>query len=160
MSTLVKVLIGVGLVMGLTILACFGTCIYIGATAPPPHAMTGAKVPAKYVKQLKDLGILRDDEKLECFFSDAITSIEGGVYILTDKRLVLYSTAWTEHEISIPLAEIIDISPSYSTSWIDNSIVSIETADGGLFTFPVSMDQGGDKMYVKRLKALVDAAAR
>ena len=157
-STLVKVLVLVGLLFGLTCLVCIGTCAYYAATSPPAEALVGAKVPKKFVEQMKELGVLRDDEVLECFFSDALLSIENGVYVLTDKRLVLYSNTWAESEISIALEDIADVKANFSKSWIDDTVIFVDTKDGRTLSFPVATFEAGDKMYFNRLKALVDAA--
>lgn len=158
MSTAVKVLLIVGLSFGLLCLICVGTCTYFLSSMPPADVMTGANLPREYVQQLKDLGMLEEDETLAFFYSDSVTSISSGVYILTDKRLVLYSDTWATPKVSIPLDEITNVDVNYSNSMLVDSSIVVSTKDAGAFTFPVTMIGGGDKIFFRGLEAAVDTA--
>lgn len=155
MSTLTKVLLIVGLAIGLPFVACIGTCTYLAVTAPPIDAMVGAQVPRDYVQQLEDLGILEAGETLEYFYTDGFRSIESGVYVLTNKRLVLYSRDWSTPKVSIPLADIAKVDVTYSTSMLEDSTIIVNLKDGSVYSFPVSNTKGGDKLYFQRLQTLV-----
>ena len=77
--------------------------------------------------------------------------ITDGFYLLTDRKVVVYSTTYFEPAILIPFDDIQELSIEYDESFFTDSVVWITRADGSTVSFPVSSEGGGDKRFYKAL---------
>ena len=78
----------------------------IGSIAPGTAVYTGRQVPKRFMETIRSLNLLKEDEQIRYFYSDALIDIKNGLYFVTDKNLVLYSSGWEEPEMIIPFDQI------------------------------------------------------
>jgi len=149
---LVALLVGFALSVG----ALFGTCVYVGMQGPDTKVLAGRQVPARFVDQIRGLGILDADERIEYFYSDALVNIENGLYLVTDRSVIVYSREFEEPAIITPLGDITGVDAEFSDDWIEDSIVTITLKDGSDVSFPVSMEGGGDHRVVDFIRNKIE----
>ena len=128
--------------------AVCATCLYVGAVGPDTKVMSGRQVPARFLAQIRKLEVLEPDEQIRYFYSDALVNIEEGFYLLTDRKVVVYSRTYEEPAVLVPFHEIEEIDAAFSDTWLDDSWITLTLTDGTLVSFPASSEGGGDhKMY-------------
>lgn len=143
------------LVIGVPVSVCVAigaVCMYIGAMSPDAKVLSGRQVPARFVRQIRDLGVLQADEQIEYFYSDALTNIENGFYLLTDRKVVVYSREFEEPAIIVPFEDIVDAEAEYSDTWLEDGTIVLTLSDGTSVSFPVSSQGGGDRRMFSALK--------
>ncbi len=143
------------LVIGVPVSVCVAigaVCMYIGAMSPDTKVLSGRQVPARFIRQIRDLGVLQADEQIEYFYSDALTNIENGFYLLTDRNVVVYSREFEEPAIIVPLEDIVDAEAEYSDTWLEDGTIVLTLSDGTSVSFPVSSQGGGDRRMFSALK--------
>lgn len=118
----------------------------IGCDGPETYIYLGHQVPKKYIEEVKNLGLLQNDEKIKYFYSDAITDIKEGIYFVTDQKLVLYNNEWQEPKTIIMFDEIISLDVEYNDSFYEDSYIMVETDELEL-DFPVSSEKKRDKDF-------------
>ncbi len=126
--------------------------MFIGTVAPETFIYTGRQVPKKYMSTIGDLELLQEGEKIRYFYSDALFDIKEGFYFVTDRNLVIYSKEWEEPAEVTPLKEIIEMNVEYDDSFLEDSMVYIETLDGMEISFPLSSEKGLDKKFVAAIR--------
>lgn len=123
----------------------------IGSIAPETYVYLGRHVPKKYVREINKLELLDEDEKIKYFYTDGFLDIKDGLYFVTDKKLVLYSSEWEEPKTIIEFQEISSLEVDYDDSFLDDSFITLETKDGLLMSFPVSSEKQRDKAFYEYL---------
>ncbi|MCG8405611.1 MAG: hypothetical protein MI923_10480 [Phycisphaerales bacterium] len=152
LSPAAKVLIGVGIGVGVMVFVVFSILAYIGMKGPDTKVVPGRQLPARFVSEIQGLNLLEQREQIEFFYSDALMDIKDGFYLLTDRKVIIYSQyyygdpAWV-----IPFSEIADLSVNYDDSFWADSLISITLTDETVATFPVSSEAGGDKRFYNAL---------
>jgi len=138
---------------GLVVVASFG---------PDTYVYLGKQLPKRYADKVHALGLIDADEKIKYFYSDALVSIEDGMYFVTDRNLVLYSRDWQEPKTVIHFRDIVNLEAEYDDSVLSDSMVYVKTVSGMEVSFPVSSEHGRDKDFVRylRLKSRHDGEAR
>ena len=155
---LVKWLVIGAIVFGLAILSLFATCIYIGMAGPATKVLPGRQVPARFLEQIRKLNLLEPDEQIQYFYSDSLLNIEGGFYLLTDRKVVVYSRTFDEPAILVPFSNIVEVEAEFSDDWLDDSWITITLNDGTFVSFPASAEAGGDRKMYQALKKRVEPA--
>lgn len=130
--------------------------VLIGAYGPDTFVYTGRQVPERFVSTIRSLNLLQPDEQIRYFYSDALLDIKAGLYFVTDKNLVLYSTEWDPPEIVIPFDQIESVDAEYVDSVWEDSAVYITTRSGVDVAFPVSAEKGLDRKFVEAIKEKVN----
>jgi hypothetical protein len=135
-----------------TVLAVLGILLLIGLTIisnliPETYIYLGRQVPKKFTKEIRDLGLLDEDEKLKYFYSVGFIDIKDGFYFVTDSKLVAYSKDWEEPEAIVYFDDIIDLDITYNESFFEDSYVSLETSFGMQLEFPLSSEKDRDKEF-------------
>ncbi|MDA3874436.1 MAG: hypothetical protein PF795_10820, partial [Kiritimatiellae bacterium] len=138
-------MIGVVLLLGVVIF--FG----MASMGPEIFVVSGRQLPERYVDQLRDLGVVEDDETIAFFYSDALMDIKDGLYFVSDKKVVAYSKDWNPPAIAVPLDSVVALSFERDESFWEDSTIWIQTEDGTEFSIPVSSEQGGDKKFYEYL---------
>ncbi len=144
---------------GLLLLLVIGTISYIGYMAPSTRVLPGRQIPARHAARINGLVPLDPDERIQFFYSDALIDIADGFYMLTDRRLVIYSSAYEEPQVTIPFSAISDIDAEFSETWIDDSLIWVFLDDDSYLAFPASPEGGGDRRMFALLRQSVEAAA-
>ncbi|MCB1035980.1 MAG: hypothetical protein KDD47_19315 [Acidobacteria bacterium] len=136
--TVVAVAVGVLLVGGL---------IYVGMVGPETFVVSGRQLNSRFLGEVHELGVLAEGEEIRYFYSDAVTDIEEGFYLVTDQHLVLYSRQWTEPSIVLPYNEVRSLEAEFNDSFFLDSTLTVGLPDGTTISFPVSSEQGGDRRF-------------
>lgn len=157
-STAGKWLIVSGLLFGTVLLTLTGTCFYFIAVRPEDRVMTGPQMPARYTAQIRALGILDPDERIDFFSSDAFSNIEEGFYLLTDRNVVIYSRSAEVPAILVPFNKIVEIEADFSSDWMSDTWITLTLTNATYVSFPVSAEAGGDRRMYDALKNRWDAA--
>lgn len=147
-----RILAIIGIGMGSFTILIVVALIVLGSFIPETYILEEDQVPNKYRKKAMALNLISSDERIHLFYTDALFDIEEGMYFLTDKNLVLYTTFWDEPTSIIDLEQITSIIPTYDDSFLNDSFVDIETLTGYDFTFPLSSEYGRDKEFVEFIK--------
>ncbi len=136
------------MLVGVTLIALVTTSVIGPDTAVYP----GDQVPEKYLETLQSLQLLQEDEQVQFFYSDAMFDIKNGLYFVTDKHLVLYSSAWDDPERIIPFEEIAFLDIEYDDSYWNDTMASVTTTSFVEVSFPISSEDGLDKIFVKAIR--------
>lgn len=139
-------------VLGIAVLIAVSVAfMWIGTYGPSTAVYPGRQLPQRFVSRVRDLGLLERGETIRYFYSDALVDIERGMYFVTDRKLVVYSSEWEEPSIVIPFDRIDELSARYDESWLEDSSVFLTTTDGMEISFPVSSEQGLDEKFVEAI---------
>lgn len=128
---------------GLVVVASFG---------PDTYIYLGKQLPKRYTQTIHDLGLIEEGEKIKYFYSDALVNIEDGMYFVTDRHLVLYSSEWQEPKTIIDFSEIVKLEAEFDESLLSDSMVYVKTVSGMEVSFPVSSEHNRDKDFVRYLR--------
>jgi len=130
----------------------FAVLVYFAAMSPETAVIPGRQVPVKYLSQIKKLNLLEPNEQIQYFYSDAMGDIRKGLYLVTDQRVVIYSTTYGQPAILVPYAQIKDVQASFSDSWVDDTTIVLQLRDDSSVSFPASMEGGYDRAIVDFIK--------
>lgn len=125
--------------------------IVLGATSPDIEVIPGKQVDKEYLDFVWDQGIVDPSEEIQFWYSDAFSDFTDGFYLFTDKKVVIYSSAWSEPAIIIPYSQIVDIEFEQDPSFIEDSRITLVLVDNSTVYFPVSSENGGDYKFHERL---------
>ena len=142
----------VGITIGSIFAVGFIGLIILGSIGPETHVYLGHQVPKKYLREIRSLNLLSENEKIKYFYTDAIVDIKDGLYFVTDRNLVLYSKDWEEPDTIIDLNDIVKLEVEYDDSFFIDSMVYVETKSGLEVSFPVSSERGRDKNFVAHIR--------
>ena len=150
-SSTVKWLVIGAIVLGVPVFALCTAATYVVTFGPDTKVLPGRQVPARFLAEIRRLELLEPGEQIQYFYSDALVNVENGLYLLTDRRVILYSSDLDEPAIHIPFSDISDVEIDYSGSWVDDSLITLTLVDDSVVFFPVSMEGGGDKKLYEAL---------
>jgi len=138
------VLGGMASLAGLALLAGL---IYIGSVSPDTAVVPAAELPERFVTRIRELSLLEPEEKLVFFYSDALTDIEDGVFLLTDRNVVICRKEDAHPKVIVPISSIRNVEATWSDSFWEDSQVTLTLADDTQVRFPLSSEKGGDKAF-------------
>ena len=144
-------LIGCGAIVVISVTAMFFFLYYIGSEGPETRIVTGFAVNKDYKDTMQNLGLLEEGETIEFFYSDAMVDITDGMYVLTDRKLILYSTAWSQPYLPVTFTDIVDLNITRDESFFVDSMVYLETRDGTSVEFPLSSEGNLDVQFYEKL---------
>ena len=132
----------------------FGFLVYIGLVGPETHVVPGSQMRSTHLAQIRDLGLLDEDEKIKFFYSDGFLNIEEGFYFFSSRKVVVYSETFEEPSIVIPYADIADLEFDDTGSFLEDSRITLILTDSTFVWFPVSNETDGDEKFFETLKAV------
>ena len=139
----------IGVILGVFAWIGIGAVVYKVATGSPDTAIYhGKQVPKRFLKTIHSLGLLEPGEQLQYFYSDALWDIKKGMYIVTDKNIVLYSKAWEKPKVIIKFEDVANLEVEYEPSVFEDSFVTVHTSDFVHF-FPLSSEKGRDRKCIE-----------
>lgn len=141
-------------VIGVIVLLVLAGVIWFGIAltkSPETFVYSGNQIPSAYVESARDLGLINQNEQVLFFYSDAMFDVENAMYLLTDQHLALHNKDWADPHRAIAFHEITDISASWSTEWLIDSMITVELDDGTFWAFPLSMEHGTDHRFIETL---------
>lgn len=122
---------------------------------PSTRVQSANEINTNDIAVLIDNGIVPEDEKVEYFYSQGLSSILESGNVLTNGRVILYLTDEnSELQVyQIPLNEVTDVSMESQGDTFNESVykVSTENPDQWLKLF-LSAEQKGDRKFVKALQ--------
>lgn len=139
----------IGISIGSIVAIGFIGLVVLGSLGPETYVYLGHQVPKKYISEIRSLGLLSEDEKIKYFYTDALVDIKDGLYFITDRNLVLYCADWDEPDTIIDFKEIIKLEAEYDDTFLNDSVIYVETKSGLQVSFPVSSERGRDKDFVE-----------
>ena len=150
--TLMILALGCGGLVAVISISGLAFLVWFGSTAPDTAIIPGPQVPQRFMDTVRGTGVLDDGETVLYFYSDAVLDITEGFYLLTDRKVVLYSTLWEEPEILIPFDEIVDLDVEYNKSFFEDSMIYLELRDGSSVGVPASSDYDRDELFFETLE--------
>ncbi len=156
----VKLLGGVFLA-GVVALVLLG--LLLPATVPETAVLQGDQLSTDLHAIVESLDILEPTERILYFYSDGIWDIKEGFYLLTNQALILWGENFVPEGTAIPVirlapSEITSIGVYYSDSWIEDSVVRIDSG-GWNYQFPLSVENGGDRSFITALEEATGVAS-
>ena len=124
-----------------------------GSMGPGTAVVPGKEVPKRFLTTIRSLDVLEAGEEIRFFYSDAMINIEDGFYLLTDRKVLIYSQEFEEPAIRVPFSKIKDMDIQYDESFFVDSQIALTLENDEQIWFPVSSDAGGDKKFFAALKA-------
>jgi len=132
------------------------TLISESSLLPSDGVVTQESIMARDMKFLYRKKIVPLDEEINYFYSDAFLSIRDDGNGFTDKRIFSY---WLEENDQfeseiVTFDKVKDIKVKYADDEASNTIITVTRTDDSEFMLFVSVVDEGDKLFVKKLKAL------
>lgn len=100
-----------------------------------------------YKRVIKNLELLEENESIEWFYSDGMTDIRDGMYLLTDRRIILYCQEWEEPLFATYFTNLVGAEMETNNSFFMDGSITIETWDGEEWYFPISSERGNDDKF-------------
>lgn len=134
--------------------------VVIGVGVTTGHFADSAAVPAgkihpRQLRQLREMGVVADEERVQYFYSASLLSIHGDGNLFTDWRVISYQELDGELEIAwAGYDEIAGIEFLPGAAYSGDSIVEITLHDESWFVLYVSREGRGDERFHERLLRL------
>lgn len=147
---------------GLVVLSCagmLGFVMYIGTVGPDTKVYTANEVPRRFVDVASGLGLLDPGERVQFFYSDALTDVREGMYLVTDKKVVVYIADAQTPATKAPFGTIERAELDSSGSAWEDGFITLVLTDETVVTFPVSGEAGRDRLMFDAIEAGRAAAA-
>lgn len=145
-------LLGCGGVMAVMFAGLIAFLVWFDYAAPDTAIIHGPQVPQRFMTTIRETGVLEADEEVLFFYSDAFMDITRGFYLLTDRKVVLYSTDWAEPAILLAFDEIAELDVEYNKSFFEDSMIYLELTDGSFVSLPASSDYDRDELFFEALE--------
>ena len=130
--------------------------VILGSLVPETYVYLGRQIPKEYLSEIRSLDLIEEDEEIKYFYTDALFDIKEGMYFVTDKNLVLYSSSWEVPKAIIPFDQIAAIDVQYDDSFFEDTNVFVTTHSGMELSFPVSSEKGRDRKFVGAIQKELD----
>lgn len=128
---------------------------YLGSVGPEIYVVSGQQITKAQSAIIEELGLLDDSERIRFFYSDALTDIKEGMYLVTDRKLVLYNENWVEPRLVAPFASIKDVQLDRNESFFEDSLLNVMLENGETWTLPLSSERGNDKVFYEYLASKI-----
>lgn len=122
---------------------------------PNSVVINGDRLWQRDIKQMQRQGIIRPGDDIQYFYSDGFLSVMEDGNGITQRHVFSY---WKEDDGSLSsetanFEDIADIEVTKGNALGENTVVSIKRRDGSDFVIFLAVDEGGDKRFIKALKA-------
>lgn len=142
-----KFLIGLGITVGVLGMILVTAVMYVGTMGPELHVQYGHEVKDRFMDTIRELGLLEEGEELEYFYSDAIVDIKSGMYMLTDRNLIIYVADWDPPAVILPYTQLQAVGAQFSDSFFLDTYLSVVDAEDTPWAFPVSSEMDRDHEF-------------
>lgn len=122
-------------------------------TSPEAPFYEGKDLPAAYLKIIQELELVPEGEEIHFFYTDGMLKIQEGIYLATDRHLIIYSEEMQEARNTIHFKDIAKLEIQYDDSVWEDSLILLETRNGKKFSFPVTSEKMRDKKFYDYLKS-------
>jgi hypothetical protein len=135
----------------IVLIVLLGTAIETGMV-PDTAARPVGKIPARQLRQLREMGVTREGEIVLFFYSAAFLDIRGDGNLFTDQRVISYYDSDGTPEISdATYDEIAEIEFEPNEAWLEDSTITVTKHDGTWFVLYVGNDANGDELFYDKL---------
>jgi tetratricopeptide (TPR) repeat protein len=143
------------------VIAYLGVLIWLLSTTlgvlPSPNVVEGERFAPWNRNALESYGVLEEDEEIELFYSNSLTSIRKDGNIITDRRVISYAED-EDGEIQQQSADFLEISDARIVSpgnYFNPTIINVETINETKITIFAPTTRSGDWRILQRLKARI-----
>jgi hypothetical protein len=124
---------------------------YVGIVGPASYAVPGDELAARFVRRIRALGLLEEDESVRYFYSSAVLDIEDGCYFFTDRKVVVYNKNSPTPALVVPFSDISDVEAQFAGSLHAVTTITVTLHDRSQIWFPVSVERHGDRRFYASL---------
>ena len=144
-----KALKVIGIIVGVFVWIGIGIVVYKFASAiPETYVYKGNEVPERFLKTIKSLDLLEQGEELKYFYSDGIWDIKRGMYCVTDKGMVLYSSSREAPKAKIDFEDVYKVEVEYNPSHFEDSYLTVYSEEK-VELIPLSSEKGRDRECIE-----------
>ncbi len=124
---------------------------------PDNKVMSGDELSSLAIKGLQEKGLVKRDEVIDYFYSDAFFSFTRDGNILTNKRLIVYASDKVNglQVIDVYFKKITKLDLVAAQSVLENSVINVFTKDGDELSVYLSAEQGGDQVFYQALQKAI-----
>ena len=142
-----KIIITIAVLVAFIAVLIVGGLLYIGVVGPETFVVSGHQMTKAHIRIIQELDLLEDSERIQFFYSDALTNIRKGMYFVTDRKLVLYNANWDKPKLAASFAVIEDARFERNESFFEDSYITILLDNGDVWMFPVSSERSNDEAF-------------
>lgn len=125
---------------------------------PPTEVLAGKDLADRHHDKLREAGIVKPDEQIEYFYSEALFDVTKAGNVLTNRRVISYEI-W-DGEFALYEAgfdEIVYLGADPG-NFLDDTILYVGREDEEDFMLFLSTEAGGDRKFVDALASRADIA--
>ncbi len=114
----------------------------------------GTELGSWHRSAISEITSLSADETIEMFYSTDIFLPKGDGNLLTSVGIYSWHDYAGDGKVTVDHAAFADIAavePAYSTSWLEDTTVTITTIGGDTIFLVLSIEDGRDRIFVKKL---------
>jgi hypothetical protein len=115
------------------------------------------EVPAKYLKTVKDLGLVEEGEQIKFLYSDAMTDIKEGVYVVTDRKVATYVSGAAQPLTKVAFTDIAEVEMDDGSGMFEDSSITLTLKDDSVVSFPLSTESKRDKQVLEAIRKAVQS---
>ena len=134
----------------------FGILVYVGATGPGTQVYVGSSIPQRFQTVFDECSPLEPGEEIDFFYSDQVTDIRGGYYLVTDRRVIAYREGSVKKLLSVPYSEIEDVDLKRDERVFFDSQLTIFTNNNDIVEFPLSSEFDRDVMVFESIQSHIE----
>ena len=151
---------GCGLLVLLAVGAMLAFFFYVGSRGPDTDVYAGNELPGRFLDDMREVGALETDERIDYFYSDAIVDIRDGFYFVSDRRVVVFQGEDGERGLTaMAFDEIADVRLDREESFFIDSQLTLDLVDGSVVAFPLSSEHEGDVRFFETVRERIGGAA-
>lgn len=121
---------------------------------PNSEAVTGNELPYTAQKELVESGIVSENEEIEYYYSEGLTSFVDYGNLFTDMRVISYELDPITNErkvYSANYSEISDLVFDRAEGLLEKSVIKVYESGEFSFALLVSDEAGGDELFYRKL---------
>ena len=125
---------------------------------PSTQVVSGSKMWDRDVEFLRSSGLLEEGEEVLYFYSQDLFDMKNDGNMLTNRKVVSYWKDDASDEFLAEVAryeEIEDLDTQPSSSFGDDTVITVHRYDGSSFILVVSGEDGRDQLFVDALQSRV-----
>ena len=145
-----------------TLLGCggiFAVLLYLGFATPETSVYTGNRIPKEYMQTMKEVGAVGNGEKVQFFYSDAMTDIRDGFYFVSNLKVLVYAQGeGNEPMQAIPFDQIENAEIYRNDSFFQDSEITLYLQDDEIISFPVSSEFDRDQKFFDAIQSRIGSS--
>lgn len=127
----------------------------------PTNVLHGYEVSEEYRNELKNEGIIMEEETISLFYSEGFDSIIQGGNLLTNNRAVSYELLDSGMAIySAEYHEIVSAELETKGDFVNDSLILVNKLDGSSFYMLAPVEESGDEVFMEMLNKRINDASQ